>query len=357
MFRSSIHRFSFRWILLVSGSPLAGFAQDAAVKAMQQEATRSVKTENSPPKESKWKKGAVLSLSVAQGGSSNWAAGAEKFSLSIAATANLYANYTKAKWSWFNTLDLGYALVNTTSQGIRKNDDKIDLFSKLGHVYSKAVNISLVGNFRSQFTNGFDYNYKGKGYYRRTSSFMAPAYLTLAPGFDWHPKSYLSVFFSPVSGRFVLVTRLPKSYYFQGGVIPDADGGGYELPMSTLYGVDPERMVRFELGGFASVNFNKELFRNVNYKSRLDLYSNYLKSYAFEATGPDELKVTDTDPKPGNVDVFWTNTILMKVNKWLQVTYNFDLIYDDDVRQFGPGKDRPGTQLRSLLGIGVAAKF
>lgn len=343
-------------ILLMTFSYVA-VAQDATVKEMQKQAIRNGKDDPEKKTAKAWKKGATFSLSFAQGGSSNWAAGAEKFSLSLAATASLYANYAKDKWSWENTLDMGYALVNTTSQGMRKNDDKIDLFSKLGHVYSKTVNISLVGNFRSQFTNGYDYNYLGKGYHRRTSSFMAPAYLTLAPGLDWHPKSYFSVFFSPVSGRFVLVTRRPKSYYFPGGVIPEADGGGFELPISTLYGVDPERMLRFELGGFASANFNKEVFKNVNYKSRLDLYANYLKSYTFKATGPDELLVTATTPKPGNVDVFWTNTIIMKVNKWLQVSYNFDLIYDDDVRQFGPEKNRPGTQVRSLLGIGVAAKF
>ena len=72
---------------------------------------------------------------------------------------------------------------------------------------------------------------------------------------------------------------------------------------------------------------------------------------------PDEIKVTRSSPKPGNVDLFWTNTLSLKINKWLQVSYNLDIIYDDDIRQFGPEKNRPGTQIRSLLGFGVAAKF
>ena len=70
---------------------------------------------------------------------------------------------------------------------------------------------------------------------------MAPAYVTLAPGLDWHPAPNFSIFFSPIGGRLVLVTNEPKSYYFQGGVIPNGDGGGYEMPMSTYYGVDPAR--------------------------------------------------------------------------------------------------------------------
>ena len=332
-------------------------AQDASVKEMHQQALRNGKGDGVKSKDSGWKTGVSFSLSFAQGGSNNWAAGAEKFSVSLAAYASFFANKQFGKWEWNNTLDVGYALVNTTSQGVRKNDDKIDLFSKIGTSVTRDMNFSIVGNFRSQFTNGYNYNYLGKGYRHRTSGFMAPAYLTLAPGFDWKPASYFNIFFSPVSARFVLVTQLPKGYYFQAGLIPAQDGGGFELPVSTLYGVDPEKMMRFELGGFASMQFNKEVFKNVNYKSRMDLYANYLSSKRFEAIGPDQLKVTTTEPRPGNVDVFWTNTIGMKVNKWLQVSYNLDLIYDDDVRQFGPDKDRPGTQLRSLLGIGIAAKF
>jgi hypothetical protein len=332
-------------------------AQDASVKEMHQQALRNGKDDPAKTNDSAWKTGVSFSLSFAQGGSRNWAAGAEKFSVSLAAYASFFANKKIGKWDWNNTLDLGYALVNTTSQGVRKNDDKIDLFSKIGTSISNHMNFSIVGNLRSQFTNGYNYNYLGKGYRHRTSGFMAPGYLTLAPGFDWKPNDYFSVFFSPVSARFILVTQLPKGYYFQGGIIPAQDGGGYELPMSTLYGVDPEKMMRFELGGFASMQFNKEVLKNVNYKFRMDLYANYLSSSRFVATGPDQVKVISTEPRPGNVDVFWTNTIGMKVNKWLQVSYNFDLIYDDDVRQFGPQKDSPGTQLRSLLGVGIAAKF
>jgi Protein of unknown function (DUF3078) len=333
---------------------VAAEAQDAGVKDMHNQATRGGKNDPDKKTNKTWKTGGTFSLALGQGGSRNWAAGAEKFSISLATYASLYANRTLGKWSWDNTFDFGYAFVNTSSLGVRKNDDKIDLFSKMGRSIGKNLSASIVANFRSQFTDGFDYDYQGKGLKRRTSGFMAPAYFTFAPGIDWKPNSHFSIFFSPVSARNVIVTNKPKSYFYQAGVIP---GGGYELPISTLYGVDPSREVRFELGAYASVNFNKEIIKNVNYKSRLDLYSNYLPSYKFAAVGPDQLLVTEVGPKPGNIDVFWTNTISMKVNKWLQVTYNFDLIYDDDVRQFGPNKNSAGTQMRSLLGVGVSAKF
>jgi hypothetical protein len=196
---------------------------------------------------------------------------------------------------------------------------------------------------------------------RRTSGFMAPAYLIIAPGLDWHPNNYFSIFFSPLSARLVIVSNNPKSYYFGNGVIPDSVktplSGDFEIPLAVLYGVDPGRKVRIELGAFASIKFNKDLFKNVTFQTRLDLYSNYLKTKSYTVTGPDQLLVQTQKSHPEKIDIFWTNLFVMKVNKFLNVTYNFDLIYDDDVKQFGETKKAAAAQLRSLLAIGIALKF
>lgn len=295
----------------------------------------------------KWHKGGVFGLNINQGGSRNWAAGAERFSLSIGGTVNAFANKNWGKWSWYNTLDLGYAFVNTTSQGVRKTDDKIDLYSKIGYAIKPKWRAAGIVNFRSQFTDGFDYDYLDQELQRRTSGFFAPAYATIAPGLEYEPNKHFGIFFTPLAVRSVIVTNGPYSYLYQGGVIP---GGGQEVPLATLYGVNPEKEVDFQLGAFVSMRFQKEVFKNVIYKTRLDLYSNYLKPSL-----PDENGVRQA--KPQNIDVFWTNTVVLKVNKWLALTYNLDLIYDDDVRQFGPTGKSPGTQLRSALAIGVASKF
>ena len=329
-------------------------AQDQSVKNMQTTSQKTIADDTAH--KSGWKKGGIFSLTFGQGSSSNWAAGAEKFSLSLATYLSLYAHYKHGRFTWMNTLDLGYAVVSTTSLGVRKTDDKIDFYSKLGHELSRTFSVAGVVNFRSQFYNGYDYDYLGK-YQRKTSSFMAPGYLIVAPGFDWHPVDYFSIFLSPISGRFVFVTSDPWYYYFPGGVIPPADGGGFEAPLAVNYGVDPARKVRIELGGFASVNFNKEIIKNVIYKTRLDLYSNYLKTKRYTPIGAFQLAETTIKAKPQNVDVYWTNLIAMKISKYLSVTYSLDLIYDDDVRQFGPNEDAARTQLRSLLSVGLSAKF
>src|SRR5918993_2502349 len=242
-------------------------AQDKVVKTMQETSDKKAFS-NDTTHLSGWRTGGVFTLNAGQGSSKNWAAGAEKFSLSFAGYLSVYARYKSGKFKWDNTLDLGYAMINTTSNGLRKTDDKIDFYSKAGYGLSKNFSLAGVVNFRSQFTSGYDYDYLGKDYKKITSKFMAPAYLIVAPGIDYHPVSYFNIFVSPISGRFVFVTNDPGSYYFPGGVIPAADGGGFELPLAALYGVDPARKVRAEFGGFASITFAKEIFKNVSYKTR-----------------------------------------------------------------------------------------
>ena len=83
-------------------------------------------------KTSKWERGLSIGVNVGQGGSRNWAAGAEKFSLWTSASLNLFANKKSGKCYWDNNLQLNYGFVNTHSGGFRKTDDKIDATTKPG---------------------------------------------------------------------------------------------------------------------------------------------------------------------------------------------------------------------------------
>jgi hypothetical protein len=48
-----------------------------------------------------------------------------------------------------------------------------------------------------------------------------------------------------------------------------------------------------------------------------------------------------------------TNLFAAKISKVLSVTYSLTLIYDDDVKQFGPAHNAPGLQVQSLFGVGL----
>jgi hypothetical protein len=287
-------------------------AQDATIKELKSTAEKKI-ADDTTHKEG-WKKGININLGLAQGNTSNWAAGAEKSSFTINTYVNLFANLKRGDNEWTNNLDLFYAMINTTSQGTRKNDDRIDYFTKYTHKIKPKWGFGVVGNFRTQFTDGFNYDKTPR---EKISGFFAPAYLTIAPGFDWTPSEWFSVFLSPISGRWTYVS---------------------DDNLTSLYNVNPGKNLRTEMGGYLSANFKKDIAKNVNFKSRFDLYSNYLEN-------------------PQNVDVFWTNVLTLKVNKFLNVTYNFDLIYDDDVKIFGPNGDAPRTQIKSLLSVNFTTKL
>ncbi len=305
-------------------------AQEAPKKIDEATASKAIAADTS--KKGLWKIGGVIAINLSQQNSAYWVGANEKFALNVGAAADLYANYAEKKNTWDNTLKMNYAFTHNESQGVRKTSDFIDLYTKYGRDLSKngKTFLALIGNFRSQFTDGYDYSLDPT---RRTSDFFAPATILLTPGLEWRPSKYFSLFASPIGGKWVVVSNDPYSYSYPGGLRPD---GTQESPISELYGVNPQRKVDAQFGAFISAKFDKEILKNVLYTSRLDLFSNYLNN-------------------PQNIDIFWTNNLIFKVNKWLVLSYQWNVAYDDD---FVPeGVSGPRTQFLGTFGIGVATKF
>ena len=76
-------------------------------------------------------------------------------------------------------------LVNTTSLGTRKNDDRIDLLSKVGYALTPKLDLAALVNFHSQFSKG--YNYNSDGTKDLLSDFLSPGYVLLSLGLDYKP--------------------------------------------------------------------------------------------------------------------------------------------------------------------------
>lgn len=302
-------------------------AQDHPRKNVD-EATKSKALEADTSKKGPWKIGGTIAFNLRQQNSSNWIGVNEKFALTVGANVDIYANGSWSKNAWDNTLKASYGYQNNETQGLRKTADFFDLYSKYGRALNdkKTLFASLIFNLRSQFSDGYDYEKTPR---RRTSDFFAPANILLTPGLDWKPTGYFSLFFSPVAAKWIIVSNDPYSY----STNPPPPG---EKPISELYGVDPEKKVDAQFGAFLSASFNKDILKNVNYSSRLDLYSNYLRN-------------------PENIDIFWTNSLTFKVNNWLAFGYNWNIAYDDDY--VAEGVSGPRTQFLGTFGIGITGKF
>ncbi|MEO8962382.1 MAG: DUF3078 domain-containing protein [Ginsengibacter sp.] len=302
--------------LILLAFTTSSFAQDQSVKDMQT-ATNRKGTDLRVDSAKTWKTGGIFNLNIGQGSQSNWAAGGDDFSFSIASYVGFYALYKKDRYSWDNTLDLNYGLVNTTSLGTRKNDDRFDFLSKVGYELRPKLNLAGLLNFHSQFSKGYSYHKDGSK--DLLSDILAPGYLLISLGLDFKPADGLSIFVSPITSRWTFVNN----------DILSAKGA---------YGVTPGEKIKNEIGAFASITYLKNLNKIITYNGRLDLFSNY-------------------EHNPQNVDVMMNNMFTAKLSKVLTASLGLDLIYDDDVKLFGPNNDSPGLQLKQMIAAGLSIKL
>ena len=294
-------------------------AQDPTVNDLKNEAAKSIKKDPTDAIPKTWKLGGLFNLNINEGSLSNWSAGGDKFSFSLNAYLNVFAFYKKNKHSWDNSLDLAYGIVNTTSLGSRKASDRIDLLSNYGYAIAHKCNVATLLNVRTQFTNGYAYSKTTAGADTANiiSKTFAPAYVLLSLGLDYKPKDNFSLFISPLTERWVIVA---------------------DTMLAPKYGVLPTKKSRNELGAFVSANYTAKLGTNFVYKSKLDLFSNYKQ-------------------KPQNIDIYWTNALTAKLTRYINFSFNLDMIYDDDVELFGPLGTSPALQVKSVFGIGLQVKI
>jgi hypothetical protein len=270
------------------------------------------------PDTSYWKFGGLGSLNISQVSLTNWAAGGES-SYSGNILINGMANYNKDKSSWENLLILGYGLMKQGDVGLKKTDDRIDFTSKYGRFAFKNWFYTAMFSFNTQFTEG--YSYPNDSVY--ISKFMAPGYINLSIGMDYKPSEHFNVYISPVSGKVTYVL----------------DDG---LAALGAFGVDPDKNVRYEFGGLIKSMYTHDIMKNVNFLTRIELFSNYLHN-------------------PQNIDVNWEVLLNMKINKYLSANLNTLLIFDDDIKFDDPKtpaiEKKSKVQFKEVFGIGLTASF
>jgi hypothetical protein len=264
-----------------------------------------------------WETGGLFSAGFNQVSLTNWAAGGQG-SISGNALVNLSANYRRESLVWNNTLDLGYGLMKQGDAGVIKTDDKIDLFSKVGMNAAKDWYYSGLVNFKTQMTPGYDYPNDSI----EISNLLAPGYLMAALGMDYQPGNYFSLFLAPLTGKVTIVNdqRL-------------ADLGAF--------GVEPGKKLRSEFGGYVRAIYKRDITENIAFQTKADLFSNYLEN-------------------PQEIDVNWETLLMMKVGRYLTVSFASHLIYDADIlldtNDDGEG-DTSKVQLKQLLGVGLSYSF
>lgn len=268
-----------------------------------------------------WKKGGTLTFLLNQSAFSNWIAGGVN-TVAGNVGVNYDFNYKKQDWTWDNKIILGYGLSSIKDQETRKTDDRLELNSLLGKKAFGNWSYSFFGNFRTQFTDGYNYE-KDPNTIFATSGFFKPAYLTFGPGLMWRKHDNLKFNLAPLTSKFTIL----------GGEIYAYDAATDSFLSSnttTMFGVDPGASSRYELGFYGAGYYKFNIMENVSMENILALYSNYLED-------------------PQNVDIDYTANLVMQINKYLSTNLTFQAIYDDNAFR--------GFQMRELFGLGFNMNF
>ncbi len=272
---------------------------------------------DSVKKDTAWKFGGVLAFTFTQTGFTEWASGGQN-SLVLNSKAVLSANYAKNKSTWKNTLNMAYGTSKQGDQDNRKINDIIEINSKYGYKASKKWNYSALLTARTQFSDGFEYPSTDSSVL--VSRAFAPFELILALGMEYNPNKFLSVFISPLNFNSVYV----KDTIF-----------------SKRYSIDAGEHVRNDIGFLIRTSFEKEVVKNLNITSVLDLSGAYERLNGLD-----------------DVDVDWEILATYNVFKVLAINLNTHLIWDKDVRfDDGEGGTEARLQFMEIFGAGITYKF
>ena len=274
-----------------------------------------------------WTHKGNIGINLGQSSYTNWAAGGQN-SLTSQGLFNYEIHYLKNKFKWDNTLNmsLGYCFYSFKNKPI-KTDDMIEFSSLATLKATEHLNYGAELSFRSQFAKGFDYAKDSTNY---ISKFLAPGYLTLGLGIEWVPNKYFSLYFAPVTGRITFVNDQRLAEVGAYGVEP-----GYFNPNDSTEWI-PGKKIRYEFGARAVAKFQYPIAKNIDFSTKLELFSNYLDH-------------------PERIDVDWQNMLVLKVNDWLSANLSTHLIYDYDIPFYdeaGARIEGSKVQFKEVLAIG-----
>lgn len=278
---------------------------------------------------SEWELGGTSRLNFSQVSLSNWAAGGQN-SISINGLISLHAHKSKTKGRWENFLEMGFGIVKQGKLNWVKTDDRIDFTSKYSYNARKNWNYAALLNFKTQLTDG--YNYPNDSI--KISGLFSPAYFLESFGLEYKPNTNFSCFIAPITLKITIVSNQNLANQGAFGVQPSEKDN---LGNITRQGEN----VRTEFGSYIRMFYEAKVIENINFNTKLELFSNYLNN-------------------PQNIDVNWECLLSLKVNKYISATVSTQLIYDEDIDiATDTDKDgindthKPEIQFKEVFGLGL----
>lgn len=279
-----------------------------------------------------WRRGAGLGLDMSQLLQINPKVGSGQNRVGFGGAVNYFAKYKKDRLAWDNTaswqfgiqrLGSGIIAQGTTDKiPFQKAIDELRFNSKYGFKAADTSRFFYAANlsFLSQLTKTFEGPNSYPGFYLTDitsidtsyagdplqSRFFSPATITLSVGIDYTPVDNLSIYYSPVGGKFIIVAD--DEIAAKGVHGNPVRGTAVDGRFADFDNVDAQ------LGSLLRMNYsNNFLEEKMNITSALTLFSNYVR-------------------QPQNIDVDWTNELNLKILKNIQFAVLVNIFYDHDVK-------------------------
>jgi hypothetical protein len=255
-----------------------------------------------------WDYNWVAGLNGSQASYRNWSQGGVN-TISVTASSVFNLHYRMNKFAYALTTNLKYGRAKIEGEGTRKTDDRIAVNNKFSYLFDDE-RWSAFGNinFSTQFDEGFDYDVAEGEEPILISEFFAPAYFTQIAGIAFSPVEYF---------------RAEAGLALKETIISNTE-------LSTRYGLDPGEKFRFEPGYSTAMNFEKTVASNVKFISSVETFTNLQRNVR-------------------STDVVFSNEIIGKINNYLNTTFQFVMIYDDDFST--------KAQLKQVLSVGLSYSF
>lgn len=228
--------------------------------------------ELAPPKEAKqgWTKIGGLGADFSWLNLINPRSGSGDNRVGFGGLLNYSANLVKDKLIWDNRFGLQLALVQVGNTALTKANDVLQFTSQAGYkIGSGKWYAAGLFDLQTQFLPTYGKNFltanpKGETKtYDLTGSLFSPATVRLAPGIIYKATPNLTILYSPVALKAVIVSnaKLAKTGNF--------------FPLDAA---KPNKKVDFQVGSELRFDYiNKFFDGRVAYTGTLDLYSNYLR--------------------------------------------------------------------------------
>jgi Protein of unknown function (DUF3078) len=213
-----------------------------------------------------WKKSADVLFGTVWTNTDNWVGAADKYNITGTLNTVLKADRKQGRALWLNELRWVYGGIASpsTKDKFRKAQDQLLLSSMYAPQIKPKWFWGVKLNLNTQLTNTRLYDANGNavpGDAGLASGFMAPGVIRLGVGVLYRPNPNFKLYFSPLTAN--ITTKFGKAYKPRTG--------------EAGFGVDANKTIQFGLGAALTAEYQTTIIKNINYKTRLDLFTDYLR--------------------------------------------------------------------------------